>query len=100
MEKISDYGKDWETKNHLMTAALEQAAHDKHLLLGAERSTHHELKYPEYVTTHPDTDLRGFGESAAFPNKPHVGNRDKSSAWTCSALRHDPSFNWCNMLTT
>jgi hypothetical protein len=33
-----------------MTAALEQAAHDKHLLLGAQRSGHIELRYPEYVT--------------------------------------------------
>jgi hypothetical protein len=32
-----------------MTAALEQAAHDKHLLYGAERSKHYELSYPEYV---------------------------------------------------
>lgn len=48
-EKISDYGSEWETKNTLMTAALEQASHDKHLLYGAGRSQHHELKYPEYV---------------------------------------------------
>lgn len=48
--KLADYGKEWETKNHLMTAALTQAAHDKHLLLGAERSKHHELRFPEYVT--------------------------------------------------
>lgn len=49
-QKISDYGKEWETRNHLMTAALEQAAHDKHLLYGAERSTHFELTYPEVFT--------------------------------------------------
>jgi hypothetical protein len=48
--KLADYGQEWETKNHLMTAALEQAAHDRHLLLGAGRSKHHELRYPEYVT--------------------------------------------------
>jgi hypothetical protein len=46
---FSDYGTEWETKNHLMTAALEQAAHDRHLLYGAERSKHFELTYPEYV---------------------------------------------------
>ncbi|KAJ4295664.1 hypothetical protein N0V88_004366 [Collariella sp. IMI 366227] len=49
-EKISDYGSEWETKNTLMTAALEQASHDKHLLYGAGRSQHHELKYPEVFT--------------------------------------------------
>ena len=47
--KISDYKDEWETRNTLMAAALEQAAHDKHLLLTAERSRHVELKYPEYV---------------------------------------------------
>lgn len=80
MEKISDYGKDWETKNHLMTAALEQAAHDKHLLLGAERSTHHELKYPEYVMTHPDTDL---------PQRPwRVGGTPKqTSCWESRQIK-------------
>ncbi|KAL2263378.1 hypothetical protein VTK26DRAFT_7017 [Humicola hyalothermophila] len=51
MIKISDYSKEWETKNQLMTAALEQAARDKHLFLTAERSTHYELKYPEVFTT-------------------------------------------------
>ncbi|KAK4103174.1 hypothetical protein N658DRAFT_422074 [Parathielavia hyrcaniae] len=50
LRKTSDYGTEWETKNHLMTAALEQAAHDKHLLYGAERSTHYELSYPEVFT--------------------------------------------------
>ncbi|KAK3311234.1 uncharacterized protein B0T15DRAFT_507816 [Chaetomium strumarium] len=49
-EKISDYGNEWETKNHLMTAALQQAAHDKHLLYHAERSKHYELTYPEVFT--------------------------------------------------
>ncbi|KAL2129024.1 hypothetical protein VTI74DRAFT_8320 [Chaetomium olivicolor] len=49
-EKLSDYGNEWETKNHLMTAALEQAAHDKHLLYTAERSKHYELTYPEVFT--------------------------------------------------
>lgn len=48
--KMGDFGTEWETKNHLMTAALEQAAHDRHLLYGAERSKSHELSYPEYVT--------------------------------------------------
>lgn len=48
-EKLANYGTEWETKNHLMTAALEQAAHDRHLLYGAERSKNFELTYPEYV---------------------------------------------------
>ena len=50
VEKASNYGTEWETKNHLMAAALQQAAHDKHLLYSVERSPHHELSYPEYVT--------------------------------------------------
>jgi hypothetical protein len=50
VRKVADYGNEWETTNHLMTAALEQAAHDRHLLYGAERSKYHELSYPEYVT--------------------------------------------------
>jgi hypothetical protein len=49
-QKISkEYGKDWEQSNHLMTAAIEQAAHDRHLLYGAPRGRHFELTYPEYV---------------------------------------------------
>jgi hypothetical protein len=48
-EKLANYGTEWETKNHLMTAALEQAAHDRHLLYGVERSKNFELTYPEYV---------------------------------------------------
>jgi hypothetical protein len=50
IEKISNYGTEWETKNHLMAAAIQQAAHDKHLLYGAERSKYHELSYPEVFT--------------------------------------------------
>jgi len=49
-EKIADYGNEWERRNVLMTAALEQAAHDKHLLYGVERSKHYELTYPEAFT--------------------------------------------------
>ncbi|KAK3936485.1 hypothetical protein QBC46DRAFT_357435 [Diplogelasinospora grovesii] len=47
LERVSDMKEQWETRNHLMTAALEQAAHDKHLLYHAPRNTHVELKYPE-----------------------------------------------------
>lgn len=49
LRRVSDYRDEWETKNHLMTAALEQASRDKHLLYTAERSKNFELTYPEYV---------------------------------------------------
>ncbi|EGS23247.1 uncharacterized protein CTHT_0009140 [Thermochaetoides thermophila DSM 1495] len=66
--KISDYKDEWETRNTLMAAALEQAAHDKHLLLTAERSRHIELKYPE-VFSHGSP----FNVPAGFyPNLDHV----------------------------
>ena len=48
-KQIADAKEKWETKNHLMTAALQQAAHDKHLFYGVEKNSHVELKYPEYV---------------------------------------------------
>ncbi|KAK4250410.1 hypothetical protein C7999DRAFT_11814 [Corynascus novoguineensis] len=46
-QKLEDYGNEWERRNDLMAAALEQAARDKHLLYNAERSKHVELTYPE-----------------------------------------------------
>ncbi|KAK1764672.1 hypothetical protein QBC33DRAFT_456867 [Phialemonium atrogriseum] len=39
-----------ELRNTLRTAAIEQAAHDKHLLYYAPRNQHVELKYPEVFT--------------------------------------------------
>ena len=56
--KITSWLQKWEEhsealadKNALMTAAIEQAAHDKHLFYYADnlRSGHYEMKYPEYV---------------------------------------------------
>lgn len=47
LNKLADYKDDWETRNHLVTAAMEQAAHDKHLLFNAPRTRTIELKYPE-----------------------------------------------------
>lgn len=49
INSLSNFGKDWETRNHVRTVAMEQAAHDKHLLLYAGRNPHIEMKYPEYV---------------------------------------------------
>ncbi|KAL1839841.1 hypothetical protein VTJ49DRAFT_1072 [Mycothermus thermophilus] len=49
-QKVSDYGSQWETRAQVMAAALEQASHDKHLLLNADRSKHRELTYPEVFT--------------------------------------------------
>lgn len=36
-------------RNALRTQILEQAAHDKHLFLHAEKNPHVDLKMPEYV---------------------------------------------------
>ncbi|KAK3330430.1 hypothetical protein B0H66DRAFT_597971 [Apodospora peruviana] len=47
LEEVSNMKEKWETRNQLFTAALQQAAHDKHLLYHIERSAHVELKYPE-----------------------------------------------------
>lgn len=47
--KQFDYFNDWEMRNTLRTDIIEQAAHDKHLFLNADKSTHVELKTPEYV---------------------------------------------------
>ncbi|KAL2178487.1 uncharacterized protein P884DRAFT_196685 [Thermothelomyces heterothallicus CBS 202.75] len=50
IQKLADYGNEWERRNDLMSAALEQAAKDKHLFYNAERSKHFELTYPEVFT--------------------------------------------------
>ncbi|KAK5655460.1 hypothetical protein OQA88_5731 [Cercophora sp. LCS_1] len=47
IEKLGDLSKEWETKNHNNTAAIEQAARDKHLFFNAGRNIHIELGYPE-----------------------------------------------------
>ncbi|CCC06030.1 hypothetical protein SMACR_00246 [Sordaria macrospora] len=56
--KITSWLQKWEEhsealadKNALMTAAIEQAAHDKHLFYYADnlRSGHYEMKYPELL---------------------------------------------------
>ncbi len=44
---MSDFGEQWEVRNTLRTVAIEQAAHDKHLLYYAGRNQHIELKFPE-----------------------------------------------------
>ncbi|KAK4170132.1 hypothetical protein QBC43DRAFT_305441 [Cladorrhinum sp. PSN259] len=49
--QLGDYGSQWETRNHLVTAALEQAAHDKHLLLNAPQKKNIELRFPEVFQT-------------------------------------------------
>lgn len=50
LTKVSDMNKEWAQKNHNNTAAIQQAAKDKHLFYNIERNTHIELSYPEYVT--------------------------------------------------
>ncbi|KAL2122426.1 hypothetical protein VTJ04DRAFT_2881 [Mycothermus thermophilus] len=49
-KQLADYGNQWEERAQLMAAALDKAAHDKHLLLTADRSKYHELTYPEVFT--------------------------------------------------
>ncbi|KAI1468879.1 uncharacterized protein F4812DRAFT_458406 [Daldinia caldariorum] len=44
-----DYFNDWELRNALRSNMIDQAAHDKHLLLHARTSAHVELKMPELL---------------------------------------------------
>ncbi|KAI1804983.1 hypothetical protein F4811DRAFT_517556 [Daldinia bambusicola] len=44
-----DYFNDWELRNALRSNMIDQAAHDKHLLLHAGASSHVELKMPELL---------------------------------------------------
>ncbi|KAI1142725.1 hypothetical protein F5Y05DRAFT_365919 [Hypoxylon sp. FL0543] len=44
-----DYFNDWELRNTLRTNIIEQAAHDKHLLLNAGKNPHVDLKMPELI---------------------------------------------------
>ncbi|OTB13982.1 hypothetical protein K445DRAFT_319509 [Daldinia sp. EC12] len=44
-----EYFNDWELRNTLRSNMIEQAAHDKHLLLHAGSSSHVELKMPELI---------------------------------------------------
>ncbi|KAI0433637.1 hypothetical protein F5Y09DRAFT_298385 [Xylaria sp. FL1042] len=46
-----DYFNDWETRNTLRTDMMEQAAHDKHLLLNSGKNMHIELKTPELMNS-------------------------------------------------
>jgi hypothetical protein len=63
-----DYFNHWEARNTLRTELLEQAAHDKHLFLNAGKSTHVELKTPEYVRTPPrHTSFSFFLLPSIFP---------------------------------
>lgn len=41
---------EWESRNTLHTAAIEQAAHDRHLFHGTKGSHVIELRFPEYVS--------------------------------------------------
>ncbi|KAK3693938.1 hypothetical protein B0T22DRAFT_476737 [Podospora appendiculata] len=47
LEKISDNKEKWETRAHLTTSAIQEAARDKHLFYNIERNRHIELNYPE-----------------------------------------------------
>ena len=51
LTKWSDFTAENERINTLHTAAVEQAAHDKHLLYYNEGNRHIELKYPEYASS-------------------------------------------------
>jgi hypothetical protein len=47
IKSMANLGTRWEERTALHTAAIEQAAHDKHLFAYAERSSHVDLRYPE-----------------------------------------------------
>ncbi|ERS95995.1 NADH:ubiquinone oxidoreductase 17.8kD subunit [Sporothrix schenckii 1099-18] len=47
LNKFSYLREQWETRGHLHTAAVEQAAHDKNLFYTVERSSNIDLRYPE-----------------------------------------------------
>ncbi|KAI2615702.1 hypothetical protein GGR54DRAFT_265551 [Hypoxylon sp. NC1633] len=47
MMRNFDYFNDWEARNTIRTNLIEQAAHDKHLLLNSGKNMHVELKTPE-----------------------------------------------------
>ncbi|KAK3901588.1 hypothetical protein C8A05DRAFT_34713 [Staphylotrichum tortipilum] len=48
LERVSNsYAEDLESKSQLLAAAIEQAAHDRHLLYGVQRTSHYDLRYPE-----------------------------------------------------
>jgi len=49
IEKMADQKETWAQRTQRTTAAIEQAAHDKHLFYNVEKSKYYELKYPEYV---------------------------------------------------
>jgi hypothetical protein len=42
-----DLGKRWEERNTIHTAAIEQAAQDRHLFAYAEKSGHVDFRFPE-----------------------------------------------------
>ncbi|KAI0848852.1 hypothetical protein F5Y00DRAFT_75230 [Daldinia vernicosa] len=63
-----DYFNDWELRNALRSNMIEQAAHDKHLLNYAGKSTHVELKAPELLYSGSPWNVpAGF-----YPNLDHV----------------------------
>ncbi|KAK0632521.1 hypothetical protein B0T14DRAFT_35139 [Immersiella caudata] len=47
LEKAADLSREWEEKNHNTTAAIQQAAKDKHLFYNVQKNPHIELSYPE-----------------------------------------------------
>ncbi|KAH8885130.1 hypothetical protein GQ53DRAFT_369406 [Thozetella sp. PMI_491] len=51
LTRWGDNNAEWERINSLHTAAIEQAAHDKHLLYYTQGVRHVDLKYPEVFQT-------------------------------------------------
>ncbi|OAA60955.1 NADH-ubiquinone oxidoreductase [Niveomyces insectorum RCEF 264] len=51
INKFSYLTEQWENRNTLHTAAIEQAAHDKNLLYTVDRNTHIDLRFPEVFQT-------------------------------------------------
>ncbi|KAI0116877.1 hypothetical protein F4814DRAFT_414296 [Daldinia grandis] len=63
-----DYFNDWELRNTLRTNMIEQAAHDKHLLLNAGKNMHVELKTPELLYSGSPWNV----PAGHYPNLDHV----------------------------
>ncbi|KAI1774070.1 hypothetical protein F4818DRAFT_420739 [Hypoxylon cercidicola] len=74
--KSFDYFNDWEVRNTLRTNIMEQAAHDKHLLLYSGKNTHVELKTPELFNSGSPWNV----PAGHLPNLDHVTEHYRKQA--------------------
>ncbi|KAI1395201.1 hypothetical protein F4819DRAFT_479100 [Hypoxylon fuscum] len=71
-----DYFNDWEVRNTLRTNIIEQAAHDKHLLLNAGKNPHVELKTPELINAGSPWNV----PAGHYPNLDHLTEHYRKQA--------------------